>query len=45
MIKMAYRLKFIDSERFISSLLSSLNDNLGEELHNVNIVKLEYAKV
>lgn len=42
---MTYRLKFIDSERFISSLLSNLNDNLGEGLHNVKIVNLEYAEV
>ena len=29
-----YRLKFIDSFRFMSTLLSSLIDNLSEKLHS-----------
>ena len=29
-----YKIKFIDSFRFISSSLSSLADNLSEEIHN-----------
>ena len=32
-----YKLKFIDSFRFMSNLLSSLVDNLSEGLHNKNV--------
>ena len=32
--KISYRIKFIDSFRFMSSLLSNLLDNLSEGLHN-----------
>ena len=30
----SYKIKFIDSFRFMSTLLSKLVDNLSEELHN-----------
>ena len=33
-IEITYKIKFIDSYRFMSSLLSKLIDNLSEELHN-----------
>ena len=33
-IKMTYKIKFIDSYRFMSSSLSKLVDNLSEEIHN-----------
>ena len=32
--KITYKMKFIDSVRFMTSLLSSLADNLAERLHN-----------
>ena len=33
-IEITYKIKFIDSYRFLSSTLSKLVDNLSEELHN-----------
>ena len=33
-MKISYKIKFIDSFRFMSSSLSSLADNLSEGLHN-----------
>ena len=33
--KISYKVKFIDSFRFMSSALSNLADNLSEGLHNV----------
>ena len=33
-IKISYKIKFIDSYRFMSSTLSNLVDNLSEGLHN-----------
>ena len=34
MLRISYKIKFIDSFRFISSSLLSLVDNLSEGLHN-----------
>ena len=34
MIEIAYKIKFIDSFRFMSTSLSKLVDNLSEGLHN-----------
>ena len=40
---MAYKIKFIDSFRFMSSSLSSVVDNLSEGLHNhMHKYKYEY---
>ena len=48
-ITITYKLKFIDSIRFISSSLSSLVDNLSEGLHNEKCRKckscLEYISI
>ena len=40
-IEITYKIKFIDSYRFMSSSLSKLVDNLSEELHNNKCVDCE----
>ena len=47
-IEITYKIKFIDSYRFMSTSLSKLVDNLSEELHNNRCVDckscLDYMK-
>ena len=33
----SYKIKFIDSARFMASSLSNLVDNLAEGIHNINV--------
>ena len=48
-ITISYKIKFIDSARFIASLLSNLVDNLAEEIHKIKCEDcgcfLEYESV
>ena len=48
-LEITYQIKFIDSYRFMSSLLSKLVDNLSEEIHNNKCVDcnscLDYIKI
>ena len=48
-LEMTYKIKFIDSYRFMSSSLSKLVDNLSEEIHNNKCLDcnscLDYVKI
>ena len=48
-LEITYKLKFIDSYRFMSSSLSKLVDNLSEGIHNNKCVKcksnLDYVRI
>ena len=41
--EISYKIKFVDSFRFISSSLSSLVDNLSEGLHNDRCIDCKYC--
>ena len=42
-IEITYKIKFIDSYRFMSSSLSNLGDNLSEGIHNNKCVNCNYC--
>ena len=48
-VTLSYKIKFIDSPRFVASLLSNLVDNLGEGIHKIKCKDsdcfLEYESV
>ena len=48
-VKISYKIKFIDSYRFMSTSLSKLVDNLSDELHNDKCIDykscLDYVKI
>ena len=39
---MSYKIKFIDSARFLASLLSNLVDNLTKEIHKIKCKNCDY---
>ena len=39
---MSYKIRFIDSARFLASLLSNLVDNLTKEIHKIKCKNCDY---